>query len=387
MVTAEIAMSLFLLIGTGLLIRSIVAIHQQTLGFRADHLLTATLALDDAHYKEPSERIAFVRNISASLQQLPAIVSVAAASDLPATGSPRLTLRVKGQPELPANQRFSASDFVITPAYLQTAGVALLRGRDFSDNDNASAPRVFLVNQEFVQRYFRGQDPLGQEILLDRSSSATPDSGVIVGVVNNVRFYSEDVREQPQVYESFLQRPVSSFSFMVRTSSDPNDLAAALRSAVSQVDGELPITSVMSMPSVLERQQGGNPVFLRIMSTFALLALGLAAIGIYGLIAYSTVQRTHEFGIRMALGARGPDVLRMILWEGFRMTSIGLVIGLVLALPLPKLFGSIFFGLDTHEPRLYFIVPLIVLAVALLAIGIPARRATRIDPLVALRYE
>jgi putative ABC transport system permease protein len=387
MVTAEIAMALFLLIGTGLLIRSIMVLHQQKLGFQPDHLLTAGLTLDEARYRDATQRVTFVREVFKNVQQLPGVVAMAAASDLPATGSPRVSFRINGQPELPANERSTASDAVVTADYLQAASISLLRGRSFAESDNASAPRVYLVNQEFVRRYFHDAEALGQQILLDRSAGTSSDLGTIVGVVNNVKSYSEDAREDPAVYESFLQRPLSSFSFAIRTTADPSALASSLRAAVAQVDSELPLTHVMSMPAVIERQRAGNPVFLRIMSTFALLALGLAAIGIYGLIAYSTVQRTQEFGIRMALGARGPDVLRMILWEGFRMTSIGLAIGLLLALPLPRLFGSIFVGIDAHEPRLYFIVPLLVLLVALLAVAIPARRATRVDPLGALRYE
>jgi ABC-type antimicrobial peptide transport system permease subunit len=160
-----------------------------------------------------------------------------------------------------------------------------------------------------------------------------------------------------------------------------------LRNAVAQVDAELPLARVMSMPTVIERQKAGNPFFTRVLGSFALLALLLAAIGIYGLIAYSVGQRTHEIGIRMAMGAGTPSVLRMILWESLKMTAVGAAIGLVLALPLPKIFDAIFYGLRLREPRLYFIVPLAILAVAMLATYIPARRATQIDPMSALRQE
>jgi len=184
-----------------------------------------------------------------------------------------------------------------------------------------------------------------------------------------------------------LQRPVSSFSLMLRASSDPNNLAAAMRNAVAQVDAELPLTSVMSMPELIERQANGDPLFVRLMSSFALLALILAAIGIYGLVAYSVGQRTHEIGIRVALGAGKSDVLRMVLWQGLRMTAIGAAAGLVLALPLPKLFEAIFYDLHVKEPVLYFIVPVAMCAVTMVATYIPARRAMGVDPMVALRYE
>jgi putative ABC transport system permease protein len=174
---------------------------------------------------------------------------------------------------------------------------------------------------------------------------------------------------------------------MVLAGSDPKNLASALRNAVAQVDAELPLARVMSMPTVIERQKAGNPFFTRVLGSFALLALILAAIGIYGLIAYSVGQRTHEIGIRIAMGAGTPSVLRMILWESLKMTAIGAAIGLVLALPLPKIFDAIFYGLHLREPRLYFIVPLAILAVAMLATYIPARRATQVDPMSALRQE
>ena len=218
-------------------------------------------------------------------------------------------------------------------------------------------------------------------------SGATPEWSEIVGVVSNVKTYSEETRDDPEVYEPFLQRPVSSFSLIVRTSSDPSSLASALREAVAQVDSELPLAAVMSMPALIERQKGGDPIFVGVLGSFAVLALILAAIGIYGLIAYSVGQRMHEIGIRMALGAGNRDVLRMVLWQGMKMTAIGAVIGIVLALPLPKMFEAIFYGLHLREPRLYFVVPIAILMVAMLATYIPARRATRVDPIRALRQE
>ncbi len=386
MVTGEIALALFLLVGTGLLIRGISLIERQNLGFRPDHLLTASVTLDSARYKDARQQALFVRDVIPRLQHIPGAQAVAAASDLPATGPDSATLRIKGQPELPANQRLTALDVVVTIDYFRAAGIPLLRGRTFTELDNPTAPRVVLVNQEFVHRHLHDQDALGQQIRLD-SSGATLEWSEIVGVVGNVKSYSEDIRDDPEVYEPFLQRPVSSLSLMVLASSDPNSLAAALRNAVVQLDAELPLARVMSMPAVIEHQRAGNPFFTRVLGSFAVLALILAAIGIYGLIAYSVGQRTHEIGIRMALGAKSPDVLRMVLWEGMKMTAIGAAIGLAMALPLPKIFDAIFYGLHLREPRLYFIVPLAILVVAMLATYIPARRATRVDPMAALHQE
>ena len=386
MVTGEIAMALFLLVGCGLLIRGLSVIHHQNLGFRPDHLLTASVTLDSAQYKDASQQAAFVRNVMLRLRQIPSAEAVAAASDLPATGPGKVTLLIKGQPEFAANQRPNALDSVITPEFFHAAGVPLLRGRVFTETDNSGAPRVVLVNQEFVHRHLQDQEPLGKQIRLD-VTGATPEWSEIVGVVGNTKSFSEATREEPQVYEAMLQRPVSSFSLIIRASSDPNNLAAAMRNAVAQVDAELPLTTVMSMSAVLERQAGGDPLFERLLGTFALLALILAAIGVYGLVAYTVGQRTHEIGIRMALGAGRPDVLGLVLWQGLRMTAIGAAVGVLTAIPLPKLFEAMFYDLHIQQPSLYFIVPMAMAVVTMLATYVPARRAMRVDPIVALRYE
>jgi predicted permease len=386
LVTGEIALALFLLIGTGLLLRWIFLVEHQNLGFQPDHLLTAGLTLDDARYKVASQKSLFVQELIPRLQQMAGVEAVAVASDLPSSGPGTVTLQIQGQPELPANQRLSALNVLVSTDYLRTAGIPLLRGRTFTETDNAKSPRVVVVNQEFVHRYLQDQDPLGKQIRLDVTGS-TPEWSQIVGVVANVKSYSEDTRDDPEVYEPFSQRPVNSFSLMVRASSHPNSLASALRNTVAQVDAELPLARVMSMPDVIERQKNGNPFFVTVLVSFALLALILSAIGIYGLIAYSVGQRTHEIGIRMALGAKSPDVVKMVLWEGLKMTAIGASIGLALALPLPKIFAAMFYGSRLAAPPLYFIVPAVVVAVAILATYLPARRATRVDPMVALHYQ
>ena len=386
MVTCQIAVALFLLVGTGLLFRGIFMIEHQNLGFRSDHLLTASVALDDAHYKDASQQTLFVRNLLRQLTQLPGVEAVAAASNLPATGPGFVTFRIQGQPELPASQPLAASDNVVTSDFFQAAGIPLLLGRAFTEQDTPLAPHVVVVNQEFVNRHFLDQNPLGKQIQLNTGGSASQWSE-IVGVVGNVKTYSEGVVDDPGVYEPFLQRPISYFSLMLRTGSDPAALAGPLRSAVAQLDAELPLANVITMPALIDRQKGGNPFFVHVLASFALLALILAGIGIYGLVAYTVGQRTHEIAIRMALGAKRRDVLRMILRDGMKMTLIGAAVGLALALPLPRVFDAIFYGLHLREPRLYFVVPLTILIVELLATYIPARRASRVDPMSALHQD
>jgi putative ABC transport system permease protein len=386
LVTGEIATALFLLVGTGLLIRTVYLSEHQNLGFRPDHLLTANITLDEARYKDPGQQAAFIRDVIPRLQQIPGAEFVAVTSGLPANGAGRVNFRIQGEPEPQANQKLDVLDVVATPEFFHAAGIPLLRGRTFTETDNASARKVVVVNQEFVHRHLRDQDPLGKQIHLDVPGAA-PQWSEIIGVVANVKDNSEANRLDPEVYEPLLQRPISSFSLMLRTSADPDTLASSLRNAVRSLDAELPLAQVMSMPAVIDRQRGGNSFFLEMLGAFALLALLLAAIGIYGLIAYSVGQRTHEIGIRMALGARSPDVLRMILREGSKMTLIGAAIGLAMALALPKIFEAMFYDLHVGEPRIYVVVAICIFAVALLATYVPARRATRVDPMTALRQE
>jgi putative ABC transport system permease protein len=385
LVTAEIALALLLLVGTGLLVRGLYLLTHQNLGFSPDHLLTANVTLDKTRYKEASQQARFAEDMLPRLQQIPGVGAAAISSDLPANGPGSVTFLVKGQPS-PENQRPTTIDVVVTPDYFRTAGIPLLRGRIFAETDSAGAPPVVVVSQEFVHRFLKDQEPLGKQIRLD-VVGATPEWSEIVGVVANVKTFFEGVREDPAVYEAFLERPVNSFSLMLRTNSDPAAVTSAMRSAVAQVDADLPLDRVMSMAALIERQEHGDSFFAQVLGSFGILALLLSAIGIYGLIAYSVGQRTHEIGIRMALGAGRADVLWMVLREGLGMAAIGGAIGLAMALPLPKVFEAMFYDIRLGGPGLYFIVPAAISIVALLATYIPARRATRVDPMSALHQD
>ena len=389
MVTSEIALALLLLVGTGLLFLGIFRVEHQNLGFQPDHLLTANVTLDSAHYKDASQQSNFVRDLTFRLQQIPGAQAVAMASDLPATGPGSVTFRIQGQEATPnssSSQGLSALDSVVTTDFFRTAAISLVRGRTFTEMDGLTAPRVVVVNQKFVDRYLQDQDPIGKQLQLEVNGAA-PGWSRIIGVVGNVKPYSETSRDDPAVYESFLQRPISSFAVMIRTASDPNGLASAMRKAVSDIDAELPLGQVMSMDAVIDLQKGGNPFFVRTLAGFGFLALAMAAVGIYGLIAYSVGQRTQEIGIRMALGARRQDVLRLVFFQGMKMTTIGGVTGIALSLPLPKIFAAIFYDLHVAEPGLYILVPVVILAVATLATCIPALRAARVEPMTALHQD
>ena len=387
LVGTEVAIALFLLIGTCLLIRGVYLLDHQQLGFNHDHLLTAGIVLDQAQYPDSSKQNQFVREVLGRLATIPGVDSVGAASDLPASGLSSVAIHIKGQTASRSNEQYSAERAVVTSNYFQFIGVPLLRGRTFTESDDAGAPRVVVVNHEFVHKYLQDQDPLGKQIQVDVPGT-TPVWSEIIGVTADVKSYSEDPRIEPEVYEAFNQRPVASFSVMLRSNVDPNSLAPALRQIIAQSDSELPLLRVMSMDAVIDVQRNGNPLFSRLLATFAALALVLSAIGIYGLIAYSVGQRTHEIGIRLALGAKAADISRMILREGLKIAMIGSAIGFALALPLPKIFDSIFEGaLLFGAPAVYPLVLAVMLIVAFAATFGPALRATRVDPTAALRIE
>ena len=384
LVCCEIAFALFLLTGTSLLVRGVFLLDHQQLGFRTDHLLTASVALDQTLYKDDSRQLVFVRSLIGNLRQIPGVENAAVASGLPAVNPGTVMLHIEGEPKLPANEQRSALDTVVTSEYFAAVGLPPLRGRAFTETDDANTRRAVLVNQEFVRRYFQGRDAIGKRVQVEIKGTPSPWSEII-GVVSDVKSYSEETRVDPEIYESFPQRPVSSFSVVLRSKVEPNSLSSALRRAIAQLDPELPVARVMSIEAVIERQRNGNPLFVRMLSIFAILALILAAIGIYGLVAYSVSRRTHEIGIRIALGAKNWDISRMILREGFQMAAIGAMLGLLMALPLPKVFDAIFEGMHFGAPALYLATFAAILFVAALAIYIPARRATQIDANIALR--
>lgn len=386
LVSGEIALALFLLTGTSLLIRGVFLLDHQELGFRTDQLLTATMALDHAQYADEKRQRLFAANLIAGLEHLPGVRDVAIASNLPATGAPWTSIVFKGDPPKHANEQKATLDVVVTSTYFHAVGLSVRLGRAFSEADTAATPPVAVVNQEFVRRYLKDKNPLGMELNLD-IKGAPSSWRQVVGVVSDVKSYSEETRVDPEVYESFSQRPVSSFSVLLRANAEPNALIPALRQTVSQMDPELPLSRVMSMDSVIDQQRNGNPFFTHILALFAVLALLLATVGIYGLVAYSVGQRTHEIGIRMAVGAKTADILRLILHQGLMTAVLGSLFGVAMALPLPKLFDAMFAGVQFDAPALHLVVLAAILLVAAFATYIPAVRATRIDPKTALRNQ
>ena len=388
-VVSEIALALALLTGAGLMIKSFREALGSDPGFDPGGLLTAEVSLPALKYDSPSKRAIFFQQATERLRNLPGAVSAAATVNLPLSGEPGpVPFTIEGQPAMPREERPQAIYYTAGPGYFGTMGIALIKGRAVIDSDHSSAPLVVLVNDAFARRFFPKGDAIGQHIALDTGSGASLPWRGIVGVVGNVKDWFGQPAFRPQVYVPYLQEPSADMTLVVRTKADPAAIAPAVRAAVWSVDKDQPLGNLTTMNQVIEdRGEAGDRLMGQLLGIFAGLALILAAVGIYGIISYTVTQRTHEIGISMALGAKKPDVLRLVVGEGMKLAAIGLAIGFVTAYPLPRLFGSALPGFSVHAGWIFAIVPALVAVVGLLASYIPARRAATVDPMVALRYE
>ncbi|HET9320995.1 MAG TPA: FtsX-like permease family protein, partial [Bryobacteraceae bacterium] len=391
LVTAEIALALVLLIAAGVFVQEILDRIHAGFGIDSNHVLTANISLSRADRKGPSQQVAFFQEAIQRLEATPGVIAAGATSTLPLGDDERVvTFSVEGRPALSRTERARTDYYAISPDYLRTLGIPLIRGRNILSSDSAPAPPVALVNQEFVRRCFPNEEAIGRRIRLDASGLDRHDWSEIVGVVGDVRDSFEGRKYVPQAYEPYPQRPTSGMTLVVRTGSDPGAFAPILRRAVWSVDKDQPITAVQTMNQVIAQSRAGMRVLNILIGTFAGLGLILAAVGVFGVMAYTVAQRTHEIGIRMALGARRGDVLRMVVKKGMVLGAVGIGSGLALAAPLVwlklGLVNDELLPFDQRGPVFLAAVFVIWLA-ALLASYIPARRATKVDPMVALRHE
>jgi predicted permease len=387
LVTGEIALAVFSLTGAGLMIKGIYDDFYANLRFDPQNLFTAQIALPDARYGNEAKQAAFFYELLGKLRALPGAESAAVTSDLPGIGAGTRTLHLKGQEDTPAGERPRAQYYAVSADYLHTAGIPLIAGRGFTKEDGPNAPPVALVNEFLARQFFPKGDVLGKQILIDTGNANEKLWREIVGVVPATCKCQLLSLPNSEIYEPFLQRPASSMAVMVRAKSNPDSLAPGLREAVWAIDRDQPIGSVMSMQQRRSFELAGAPVMQTILGIFAGLALILAGVGLYGLVAYSVGQRSQEIGIRMTLGAGKEDVFRLVLGDGMKLALIGLAIGLVGAFPLPRAFGSLFPDFHIAGGWIFVLVSAVVGVVVVLACYIPARRAMHLDPMVALRYE
>jgi putative ABC transport system permease protein len=385
LVTAEIALAVVLLIGAGLLARTFIYLITVNPGFDPHHLLTLRISVSGNEYSKPEQQTAFFEQLLERVKALPAIQSADAGSGLPLLGWGSLRgTDVEGQPEAPPGLRPDVPCDAVGPSYFGTLRIPLLAGRAFSEKDRQGAPQVAIVNQAFARQFFPDQNVLGKHV---RAGLRTGPWREIIGIVGNVKQLGLDHPESPAIYLPYLQEPDSSMDALVRAAGDPLNSVADVKAAVRAVDANQPVYDVATMDQRLSESIAPQRFNALLVGMFALLALGLGAIGIYGVLAYSVAQRTHEIGVRVALGARRADVLALVVGEGMRLVALGMGIGLPGALALTRLLRSLLFGVKPSDPVTLLAVSVGLLLVASLACYLPARRATKIDPMVALRYE
>jgi predicted permease len=388
LVAGEVALAVFSLTGAALFSKAVYdAIHSYSHpGFDPQNLLTARLSLPEARYGKATTQSAFFQELLERLKVLPRVESAAVTSALPAWDAGDAPFRLKGQENMPAGARPRAFHFVVSPNYLRTAGIALIAGRGFTESDNANAPAVTLISEFFARRYFPNGDAIGKQVLIDSGDAKSMQWRQIVGIVRSVKIDPFDVT-YAEIYEPFLQRPASSMAVMLRAKSNPEALAPGLREAVWALDKDQPITSVMSMQDQMTIETTGPKWIGTMQAIYAGMALILAVVGLYGLVSFSVGRRSREIGIRIALGAEKRNILRLVLRDGMKLALIGVAIGLVGAFPLPRAFGSLFPGFHVASGWIFVLVSALMSGVVVLACYVPARRATKVDPIVALRYE
>ena len=391
LVAMEIALALLLLVGSGLLLRSFSRLQQVPPGFQPDHLLVADIPLSQPAYAKPEQRYQFFDRLVDRAATLPGVRSAAAASFLPVSGGGSIIhFNITGHPPKSPHEFVAAGYRTITPNYLDSMGVPLLQGRLFTRADNDKSPAVVVINATMARTFFHNENPLGKRLQL----GATPDKDVptmeIVGVVGDVH-YGLGTDPQAEMYLPYRQAdlilPVYQLSVVLRTTGDPALETQALRSALAEIDPNQPLVKVRTMDQNMATTVAQPRFRTWLIGILALLALVLAAVGVYGVMSYTVTQRTSEIGVRVALGAQPGDVFRNVVGGGLRLALLGVGIGLVAALALTRLLQSFLFGISAYDPLTFIAVSLALTTVAVAASYFPARRATRVDPMVALRHE
>jgi putative ABC transport system permease protein len=388
LVIGETVLCLILVVGAGLLLRSFAQILKVDPGFRPAGVLTLRVALPDAQYSKPEQVRGFYTRLIDQVQKLPGVESAGAVSLLPLGGQGASgTTTIDTQSVPPENTTPEADQRQVTPDYFKAMGISLVRGRFFNDGDSGNATPVAIIDESLAQTFWPNQDPIGKRLHQGGSAQPNPHWATIVGVVRHVRNRTLEARSRVEVYWPEYENPFSAMTLAVHTSGTPMDLAPTIQRVVSSIDPNLPVYRVRTMTEVMGESVARRRLALILLAVFAGLALLLASIGIYGVASYGVVQRRLEIGVRMALGAGRSQVLRMVLVEGMTTIAIGLAIGVVLALVLTRSMRGLLFAVQPADPLALAGAALLLLAAAFLAILIPALRATRVNPIVALRYE
>jgi putative ABC transport system permease protein len=387
LLVGQVALSIVLLIGAALLIESVSRLRGVHVGFNPAHLLTVQVSLPPVRYDTPQKRVTFFQELIRNVASSPGVRGAAASMVLPMMGYAGTPVQDAAKPLLKLNERLIATYMPVSPGYFRALEIPLRRGREFVEQDSADAQRVAIIDETLAHRFWpaypAGLDPVGQRIWV---GGLNPKPAEIVGIAADVHQSLETSSWPETVYVSFAQNPLPSAMLAVRTEGDPLRFASIVRAQARTLDKDQAISSVRTMDDLVEEQVGQRRLLVMLLGSFAGVALLLAVLGIYGVIAYSVAQRTQEMGIRRALGAQRSDILRMVVAQGFRLALAGVMIGVAGAYGLTRLMESLLFHVSATDPATFIGVALLFLFVALAASYIPARRATRIDPMAALRF-
>jgi putative ABC transport system permease protein len=374
------------MVGAGLMMRSFVRLTGGDLGLSPDHVLAGEIFISWDKYPKPDQWRTFVHAAMRRLAELPGAKSVAAVNFLPLTGFWGMkTFTVVGRPRPLPGREPQADDHIVTPGYFSTMEIPLIAGRVFTDADRDASVKVAGINKTLARRLFPSEDPIGKQ--LDLGDKDHPDLWQIVGVVGDVKTFGLEKETHSDIYRPFDQAPSPMMAFVLRTEPEPGSLANGLKQSIWSVDKDQPIFKLVTMEELARESVTLRRVSLILLVVFGFLALTLAALGIYGVISYSVAQRTHEIGIRMALGAGPGEVLGMVLRQGLTMVAEGLAIGLATALALGRFTASLLYGTSATDPLTFLTVPAVLLAVSVVAIVVPAYRAAHVEPMTALRCE
>jgi putative ABC transport system permease protein len=388
LVVSEIALSLVLLIGAGLLFRSFMHLQAIKTGFESAHALSFRLTPSGANFKQDDQYIAYYQRVAERLKSLSGVDSVGSINTLPLSKGPTFNFRVEGRPLLPLDQWPGANYRNVSPDYFRTLKIPILQGRAFSEGDNTQAPLVAIINQAAAERYFVGENPLGKRFNFGGTApSGTPIWFEIVGVVSNVRNIELTAEPEPEIYTAARQDAFASMYFVIRTTVEPAKMSAAVRQAAQEIDRAQPVSDLRTVENIVSSAVTQPKINLILLGIFAGVALLLSAAGIYGIVSYSVTQRTHEIGIRVALGARAGDVLKLIVQHGMKLTLIGIGFGLAASAVLMRLAKHLLYGISATDPLTFAVIAAFLAGISLLACYLPARRATKVDPLIALRQQ
>jgi predicted permease len=387
LVVGQLALSLFLLVGAGLFVEGFLEEVRASVGFDSHNLLTASVSLRGLPYLQPQRQKQFFEDALRRVAALPGVESGAVTTDLPFSFPGRVSFMVEGLPITKPQERPKCGWFGVSPGHFATLQVPLLQGREFTSSDSGDAPPVVVVNEAFVRRYFGTTSALGRHIRLDLGDQDQDQWREVVGVAGNVREFLGQVQPRPEIFVPFATHPNALMRFIVRTRTDPASLSDGLRRAVWAIDPDQAVTEIRTMDRVIADSSEGDDLMAGMMGGFAFLALLMAAVGIFGVLSYLVEQRTQEMGIRLALGAEPGALLRLVIRKGMALVGVGAGIGVLLSLALPKLVAMGFDNFTFHSAWVLVIAPIVVLLAGFAACYMPARRAMRVDPMVALRYE